>query len=270
MNIKTYIIDAFTHQPFKGNPAGVCLPDDTLEESMMQAIATELNHSETAFLGRDKSDSSRFSIRYFTPTTEIDFCGHATLAAAKLLLEKPGISQIEFLTNHDLTLHAMKEGNEILMKFPLYKTIDYNPPSALYRELGVSVPVNVRYTPELNMLIIEVSDRSVLLNLRPDYAGLKKISTEIKEVVVTTRSTDGFYDFYSRCFCPWIGIDEDPVTGASHSVLAKYWGDILSKTEMTAYQSSKRGGSMKLRITGPMTLEVIGNARIVLEGMIEA
>lgn len=268
MIIKTYIIDAFTNESFKGNPAGVCLLENPIDVAVMQSIANELNHSETAFLQQDKNNGNHFTIRYFTPTTEIAFCGHASLASAKMILDILMRPEVFFTTHHNLKLHASKTGNDIQMKFPLYDTTPYKPDAILYKALGVSFSVETRYARELNMLLIQVADKQTLLNLQPDYALLKTTSHEIKEVVVTSRSSDVDYDFYSRCFCPWIGIDEDPVTGASHSVLAKYWGDMFDKKEMSAYQCSARGGSMKLRIIADDQLEVISNATIVLEGNI--
>src|SRR5690606_6307978 len=125
-----------------------------------------------------------------------------------------------------------------------------------------------KFNKDLDMLLIEVEDKKTLTGLCPDFRKAKEITGRIKEVVVTTRSKEKEFDFYSRCFCPWIGIDEDPVTGAAHSVLAKYWGDLLGKTEMNAYQLSQRGGFMKLHILDNNTLKVYGEAVIVFEGKI--
>lgn len=269
MKIKTFIIDAFTHEAFKGNPAGVCMPDEQLPDETMQLIAGELNLSETAFLIQNKKDDSTFSIRYFTPSVEVPFCGHATLASAKLVLDVLKKDHVKFITGHGLHLSATSEaGGDIKMKFPLYETVEYLPDNSLYSALGVSAPVKTRFAKTLDMLLIEVKDRQTLDSLSPDYPQLLSSSDTIKEVVVTARSNDNAYHFYSRCFCPWIGIDEDPVTGAAHSVLAKYWGDTLNQTEMKAYQSSKRGGYLQLRIISDTELEVVSQAHIVLEGEI--
>ncbi|ELR73232.1 Putative isomerase yddE, PhzC-PhzF family [Fulvivirga imtechensis AK7] len=268
MNIKTFIIDAFTDKAFRGNPAGVCLLDNTLPEAIMQDIAGELNLSETAFLMPYPKDETRYSIRYFTPTVEIPFCGHATLASAKLVLEVLHKNEVHFTTAHDLQLFASIVDDNILMKFPLYDTTGYEPGEEFYRALGINNTSQAYFAKELDMLLVEVAGKHTLLNLKPDFNELIKASDQIKEVVVTTKSDDENYDFYSRCFCPWIGINEDPVTGAAHSVLARYWGDRLGKTEMKAYQASKRGGYMHLKITSNDTLEVLSQAHVVLEGLI--
>lgn len=271
MTVRTYIIDAFTNKAFKGNPAGVCLLNDPISDEAMQSIASELNLSETAFLLQDKTNNSQFSIRYFTPTVEIAFCGHATLASSKLALDVLKKKKVEFVTAHNLHLYASSDAvGNIKMIFPLYDTIEYTPDAGLYSALGINLPLNTRYARELDMLLIEVEDKQTLVNLNPDYPKLLASSNTIKEVVVTAKSddNDGDYDFYSRCFCPWIGINEDPVTGAAHSVSAKYWSQRLNKMEMKAYQVSKRGGYMHLKVTGDHELEVVSQAYIVLEGNI--
>lgn len=270
MKIKTYIIDSFTNEAFKGNPAGVCLLERELTVPTMQAIASELNLSETAFLIQHPSEDTKFSIRYFTPTVEIDFCGHATLAAAKLILHRLKKERVIFTTYHQLVITAMSEGETIKMEFPLYDTVEYPPNKKLHDAFGIQKPINSRFSKELSMLIIEVKDEETLLNIQPNFVAAIESTTELKELVVTCSSSKSSeYDFYSRCFCPWIGINEDPVTGSSHAVLAKYWGSKLRKTEMRAYQLSKRGGFMKLKIINDNTLEVSSNAHIMLEGTIE-
>jgi len=266
MKIKIFIIDAFTNEAFKGNPAGVCLLDNPIEPKLMQAIASEINLSETAFLTDFNTDKSTCSIQYFSPTVEVPFCGHATLAAAKLILHKIGKPKILFKTHHDLEIEASSSCDFISMQFPLYDTIDYLPQPMIYEALGIDEPIAVRFNADLNMLLIEVEEKNTLLNIQPDYQKLLESSTVIKEVVVTVRSEDEKYDFYSRCFCPWLGINEDPVTGAVHAVLAKYWQSILGKTTLQAYQASKRGGFMQLNIVDSQTLEVKSYAKIVFEG----
>jgi len=265
MQIKTFIINAFTNQPFSGNPAGVCLLENPIDENTMQAIASELNLSETAFLQQTKE--SVYSIRYFTPTVEIDFCGHATLASAKLTLDKLGAEKVIFITRKGLKIAANQQGPYIKMQFPLYDTVEHQINNKLLEAFGIENPSAYRFCAALDMLIIEVSDKQHLLELSPDYPKALVSTNEIKEVVVTAKSEDPAYDFYSRCFCPWIGINEDPVTGASHSVLAKYWGDQLNKKEMTAYQLSKRGGFLHMKVVDDKTLEVCSNAQIVFEGL---
>jgi PhzF family phenazine biosynthesis protein len=227
--MKVFIIDAFTDNAFKGNPAGVCLLESEITVETMQAIANELNLSETAFLSQSENSDTEYSVRYFTPTVEIDFCGHATLASAKLILHHLGKPTVKFTTFHNLRISAVSNNENIKMKFPLYDTTEYVPNKELYEAFGIDNPIATKFAKELDMLIIEVSDKATLINIKPNFIKAIQTSDSIKEVVVTAKSQDTEYDFYSRCFCPWIGIDEDPVTGASHSVLAKYWSNIFRK-----------------------------------------
>ncbi|ALJ01599.1 PhzF family phenazine biosynthesis protein [Rufibacter tibetensis] len=268
MKIKTYIIDAFTQEAFKGNPAGVCLVEQPLSENQMQAIAAEMNLSETAFLVQRPEQDSSFDIRYFTPTVEIAFCGHATLASAKLVLEELGLEQVTFTTQHQLVLEAVKEENKILMQFPLY---NYQPQASLpvvFEALSLPPSLPLFYSEPIQMLILEVPNKQTLLQLRPDFGHLLRLLDNVNGLAVTTRSEDLEYDFYSRCFWPWVGINEDPVTGSAHSALAKYWADKLRKTELRAFQLSARGGYLDLRIKNESTLEVRSQAQIVLEGVL--
>lgn len=266
MKITTFIVDAFTDKPFKGNAAGICLLIKPLDVSSMQSIATELKHSETAFI--QNLGSGKFFIRYFTPTTEISFCGHATLGACKIAFDKLGLKEVEFTTHSGLVLTAEKKGTEIIMKFPLYETIPYTVKNETLVALGITNYISSELAPTLDMLVIEVGDRQTIERLNPDYKLLAQSDSDLKEVTITCSSLDGQYDFYSRCFCPWIGIDEDPVTGAAHSVLAKYWQDKLGKSEMKAYQCSERGGYLHLKVKSESLLEVTSNAVIILEGEI--
>jgi PhzF family phenazine biosynthesis protein len=264
--MKVFIVDAFTDQPFKGNPAGVCLHENEIPVEIMQSIAHELNLSETAFLQQVDFSGTNYSVRYFTPTVEIDFCGHATLASAKVIFHTSKKDEVSFTTFQHLKLHATNLGTSIKMKFPLYGIEDFAPSKTLLDAFGIVNPVAVTFANNLDMLIVEVADKTALVNISPDFTKAIQTPDGIKELVVTAKSDDSDFDFYSRCFCPWIGINEDPVTGASHTVLAKYWSKILRKTEMKAFQASRRGGHLNLKIISDTELEVISNAIIVFEG----
>ncbi len=240
--------------------------ENEISVETMQAIATEINLSETAFLKQNNNSDTDYSVRYFTPTVEIDFCGHATLASAKLILHHLQKSSVNFTTFRNLKLSATSQGEDIKMKFPIYETINFTPTKELYEVFDIKSPVATKFAKDLEMLVVEVQDKETLLNIKPDFVKAIQTSDKIKELVVTAKSKDKEYDFYSRCFCPWIGINEDPVTGASHSVLAKYWSEILGKSEMIAFQSSKRGGFMKLQILSDTELVVTSNAKIIFEG----
>ena len=268
MKIQTFIVDSFTDQPFSGNPAGVCLLEKALDYGLMQNIATELNLSETAFILPIQEKKNSYSIQYFTPTVEVDFCGHATLAAAKVTLEKTGASEVQFQTVHNLELKALKGEKDIILYFPIYQTVNHAFDKQLLEAFGIKNPIAVKYAKDLDMVVVEIADKETLINLKPDFQKAVNTSTSIKELVVTCKSNDDEYDFYSRCFCPWIGINEDPVTGAAHAVLASYWATELNKSEMKAFQLSKRGGYLNLRIVSKNQLEVQSNACILFEGVL--
>lgn len=268
MKIKTFIVDAFTKEAFRGNPAGVCLPEIPLDVDTMQAVASELNLSETAFVLPVSTEANTFSIRYFTPTVEVPFCGHATLASSKIVLEKLKKDVVHFVTHSNLQLSAKTNGLEITMKFPLYDTVPYEASLDFLSALGVKKATSSHYAKALDMVVIHIDDPAKLQQLQPDFQKLVFAAPQVKEVVVTSPSTTSEFDFYSRCFCPWIGINEDPVTGAAHAVLAKYWSVLLAKKTMNAYQCSKRGGYLKLHVLNETELEVTSAAHIVLEGEI--
>lgn len=260
------IIDAFTRKPFGGNPAAVCLTPEPLKEEEMQLIAAEFNLSETAFLVPVNGSSEKFNLRYFTPTTEIKFCGHATLGSFKFIFNKKGLSRAEFKTGGGLILTGKKKGDEIEMLFPLYRTEMTTVPNGMKEALGISRIHDCGYCHETGMILIEITDPAELRGLSPDPRGLKATTEKCNSVIVTSPSDVNEYDFLSRCFAPWVGIDEDPVTGSAHSVLAKWWSDRLGKEELRAYQASLRGGEMHLKITAADTLQVTAGAVMVVEG----
>jgi PhzF family phenazine biosynthesis protein len=268
MTIQTYIIDAFTDKAFKGNPAGVCLLDAEIDENLMQSIAAELNLSETAFLVKDSTQKNTYHIRYFTPQVEIAFCGHATLASSKLMQEKEKLTEVTFHTHHNLKIPVSLSNQIIKMNFPLYPLESYKATESIFEGLGIMKYVWGGYAKELDMAVLEVANADIVRNLNPNFNTLLNDRSGIKELVVTSISDNPEYDFISRCFCPWAGINEDPVTGAAHSVLSGYWKNKLNKTSFSAYQVSKRGGSLLINIVSENSIEVIGNAIIILKGEI--
>jgi predicted PhzF superfamily epimerase YddE/YHI9 len=268
MKIKTYIVDSFTDEPFKGNPAGVCLLDDPLPDNLMQAIAMEINAAETAFLVKHAKKENTYHIRYFSPAVEVPFCGHASFASAKILLQLNNSKVVNFITGRGLELAAWPVDELIKIHFPLFQLQQYHVSPLLLKAVGIEKYGAIGFAAELDMLLIELTDKQLLLDLSPDFAAMIKAGSKIKEVVVTTPSTDSHYDFYSRCFCPWLGINEDPATGAAHSVLAAFWQKKTGKNKFKAYQCSKRGGWLNLEVLDDNLLEVVSDARIILEGSI--
>ncbi|MCV9387214.1 PhzF family phenazine biosynthesis protein [Reichenbachiella ulvae] len=262
MKIKTYTLDSFTNHPFSGNPAAVCQLKETLDELMMQQIAQEFNLSETAFL---IPQDGYYDIRFFSPFKEIPLCGHATLASAKMLFTTKQMDEVAFKTIEGLMLKCYKRDNQVMMKFPLYETQPADAPKAMIDALGDINLIDVRHCRETNMLLIEMESAERLKELDPDFVALKKSHDSISGLIVTS-SGDHIYDFYSRYFWPWSGGNEDPVTGAAHTVLAKYWGDKLAKVNMKAYQSSARGGYMELFIASADELQITSTAVVVHTG----
>lgn len=263
MKIKTFIVDSFTDEPFKWNPAWVCLLENEINVEIMQSIATELNLSETAFL--KQINDNTFSIRYFTPTVEIDFCWHATLASSKVIFETLKKENVNFITYKKLELEAKSKKENIIMKFPLYQISNYKASQELYDAFWLIGNCKTIISKDLEMIIIEVENKKTLLNIKPDFLKAIWSGDKINAVIITTKSNEDNYDFYSRCFCPWVWIDEDPVTGSSHCILAKYWSDKLWKKELNAYQLSKRWWFMNLKIISDTELEVKSSAKIIFK-----
>lgn len=262
--IRTYIVDAFTDMPFKGNPAGVCLLDGEMPVSTMLDIAVELNFSETAFVQKDLGENS-YTIRYFSPKKEIPLCGHATLAASSILVDNLGISALHFTTIEGLGLNIKKKGQQIEMEFPVYKTGPAEVPQAMLVALGLDGVTHSVYNAETNILVLEVATPQTVEGLSPNYAKLLQSHDSIGGVIVMSRGEDP-YDFVYRHFWPWNGTNEDPVTGAVHSFLAPYWAERLGKNSFKAFQPSERTGSMEVELVYNEKVLIRGKAVCVFEG----
>ncbi|HEX6100768.1 MAG TPA: PhzF family phenazine biosynthesis protein [Thermoanaerobaculia bacterium] len=253
-------VDAFTAQAFRGNPAAVCLLDAERDERWMQDVAAEMNLSETAFLLR-RADSD-YSLRWFTPEVEVALCGHATLASAHALYEEHGLTSVRFHTKSGV-LTADRTGNAIELDFPAILEERAEPPEGLLSSLGVTAPVYVGRN-KFDYLV-EVASEDEVRALDPDHTQLGRIP--VRGVIVTSRSRE--YDFVSRFFAPGSGIAEDPVTGSAHCCLTPYWAPKLGKDAMTAFQASKRGGVVQVRLAGGR-VKLGGAAVTVLRGELTA
>jgi PhzF family phenazine biosynthesis protein len=262
--IKTYFVDSFTSEPFKGNPAGVCILDDEMGSEKMLKIANEIGFSETAFI-RKINDDHLYSIRYFSPKKEIALCGHATLASAKIIFEKTQASTISFITGENLNLTIGKSGSNIIMEFPIYDTVPLTTPKSVLTSLGLNDVINSSYSPKNKIILLEIADTETLAALNPDFNALIISYENINGVLVTAPSSTDQYDYHYRYFWPWAGTDEDPVTGGVQTFLAKYWSTRLSKKRMNAFQSSQRTGFMTVELNGDKVL-IYGTAVIVFEG----
>lgn len=256
--MKYYIVDAFTGHVFAGNPAGVCLADKPLDAGPMQKIAMENNLAETAFLVKR---DGYYDLRWFTPETEIDLCGHATLASAFVLMNADtSLLTVRFETVSG-TLTVTRRGDMYLMDFPSRMPSPCPKPAVLEEALGV----RVRETHLSRDLVAVVENEEAVRTMTPDFSLLRGIDGAFA-VIVTATGTD--CDFVSRFFAPDAGIPEDPVTGSSHSTLIPFWSERLGKKELLARQLSKRGGTLYCRDLGAR-VEIGGRAALYLEGEIK-
>jgi PhzF family phenazine biosynthesis protein len=260
MRTPIFQIDAFTTRRFAGNPAAVMPMDSFLSDTVLQAIAAENNLAETAFLPPDGSD---YQLRWFTPTTEVPLCGHATLASAAVVMERlePGRSRVVFHSaSGPLTVNRVD--SKYVMDFPVRLSERVSTPPGLADALGVA-PIEVCANVFNYMALLESAQ--IVRALAPNIAALARLD---REGVIVTAPGDGSYDFVSRYFAPAKGIPEDPVTGGAHCMLAPYWAKRLGKTTFRAYQASRRGGEIICRLAGER-VELEGSCVFYLEGEVD-
>lgn len=266
MGLKITQVDAFTDKAFSGNPAAVCILSAAMDAQKMkrivpwmQAVAREMNLSETAFL---VPQTDGFNLRWFTPAVEVALCGHATLASAHVLWEEGHLNpddQARFHTQSGL-LTADRKGDWIEMDFPAKPEESCAPPELLGKALGV--PMHYVGKNQFDYLI-EVDSAETVRTMNPDFTLLRTLP--VRGVIVTSRSDSSDFDFISRFFAPGAGVDEDPVTGSAHCCLGPYWRHQLGKSEFTAYQASARGGVVKVRVQDDRVI-LGGKAVTVLHG----
>ena len=259
MNIPILHVDAFTAQPFAGNPAAVCILPAAKEASWMQCVAREMNVADTAFLRR-RADG--FDLRWFTPAVEVDLCGHATLASAHVLWETGQLAVTEVARFHTRSglLTATRRGEWIELDFPLTPVAAIDPPPGLGEALGVT-PLYLGRSPF--DVLVQVESESMVRDLQPDFRLLATV--DARGVIVTSRAVASDHDFVSRFFAPQSGIDEDPVTGSAHCALAAFWRRELGKDSFVARQISARGGELRVKIVGDR-VRLGGQAVTVLRG----
>jgi PhzF family phenazine biosynthesis protein len=255
MQLEFHQVDAFSNQPFSGNPAMVYRLDTWLADELMQKIAAEHNLAETAFVVRE---GQGWHIRWFTPTTEVPLCGHATLASAYVLFEiyKEPVERLDFICKSG-PLSVMREGGRLWLDFPTIVPTPVSDTVAIERALGVKV-VEVLAS---NELFVVLESEQAVLDCKPDMAALAKLPW--LGAIVTARGEQ--HEFVSRYFAPAIGIDEDPVTGSTHCLLIPYWSKRLGKSSLTAFQRSARGGELFCRLEGDR-VKIGGDATLVARG----
>lgn len=240
MNI--YVVDAFTKEPFKGNPAGVCLLEKPAKEIWMHNVAMEMNLSETAFLYPQKDG---FHLRWFTPAVEVDLCGHATLGTSHILWETGVLDknrQARYNTRSGL-LTASYNNGFIEMDFPATPATEIEKIAGLTKALGADSQYIGKNACDYLVLL---NSEQTVKNMRPDFGMLKQITD--RGVIVTAQSDSREFDFVSRFFAPAVGIDEDPVTGSAHCTLGPFWAERLGKNALTALQASQRSGIVNVTV----------------------
>ncbi len=272
--LKIFQVDSFTDHPFKGNPAGVCVLERSISDQLMQSIAGEMNLSETAFVVPRAeisiAEQNEFDLRWFTPAVEVDLCGHATLATARVLFDSYGVKApaIRFYTKSG-ELNVSRKGELLSMNFPVDLTEEMDTPPDVLNALGLEKAVKVSKSLRMKIMVVEAEDQAIVRSLEPNFNDLLQAEGEIgtNGVIVTAPGGDSGYDFISRFFAPGFGINEDPVTGAAHTVLGPYWAAKLGKTNLKAYQASARGGELELIVKGER-IDLVGQAVVVMEGEI--
>ena len=255
--MKQYIVDAFTERVFGGNPAAVCVLENWISDELMQNIARENNLSETAFAVKE---GERYHLRWFTPKSEIDFCGHATLGTSFVIANfaEPGCKEIKYTTLSGEMSVEVRDG-VFVMDFPRYRLDPVEVTEDMANAIGVRPVAAFR---DRDLLLVLESEEDVK-DLKPDQAALAGLDGVC--IAVTSRGTE--YDCVSRVFAPKIGIAEDPVTGSAHCMIAPYWADRLGKSTLTAYQASERGGVLYAKVCGKR-VKISGKAVLFSTGEI--
>lgn len=263
MEIPLYVIDAFASRVFKGNPAAVCPLESWLDDELMQSIASENNLSETAFLV--PAGDNAWELRWFTPTVEVDLCGHATLASAFVLSMNKHTAAPQYLFHTKSgPMQVKQEKDWLTLDFPGRDLQEIEDKAAVLEESQAALgmrPANI--VQSASTLIAEFEDEQTIRSLTPDFQKIKAL--EFRAVIVTARGDH--CDFVSRFFAPRVGIAEDPVTGSAHSSLIPYWHRLTGKNELLANQVSQRGGVLRCKYKGER-VEISGQAVLFSQGKI--
>jgi len=256
-SLRLFQVDAFASQSFAGNPAAVCPLTTWLADSTMQAIAAENNLSETAFFVENEGV---YHIRWFSPTVEVDLCGHATIASAYVLFEELGFADETIMfQSKSGELKVSKDQGKYMLDFPLQKPTPCAIPEPIQQAFGNTIQACLKAED----YIVVLKDEQDVFNASPELNLLKKL--DLRGVCITAKSKQ--YDFISRFFAPNYGIDEDPVTGSSFTQLTPYWSAVLGRNKLTAKQVSSRGGEVWCELTHERVL-ISGYASLYLEGFV--
>lgn len=262
--VRLRTVDSFTDKPFSGNPAAVLLLDEAPSDDWMAAVARETNLSDTGFVIQERLPDADFRLRWFTQgAVEVDLCGHATLASAHCLFEDGVSSPIRFATRSGVLTVDRRGDGSLAMDFPAWPPAQIDPPAGIAEAFGAPVEWTGRSG---NNLLALVADERAVRELSPDIAGIARIPAD---VVIVTAAADPEqpFDFVSRVFAPNVGINEDPVTGSAHTVLAPYWADRLGRTSLVGLQASARSGLVGVELRGDR-VTVSGRAVTILDGVL--
>jgi PhzF family phenazine biosynthesis protein len=248
-SVRLRTVDAFTDKPFTGNPAAMLVLDDTPSDEWMAAVARETNLSVTGFVIREELPDAHFRPRWFTPTVEINLCGHATLASAHCLFEDGVVGPIRFATRSGVLTVDQRPDGSLAMDFPAWFSAQFDARSAVSEAIGAPVEWTVRTDNEAFLIALVANEGSVR-DLSPDLAAVSRLEASVGLIVTATADPGHEYDFVSRVFAPQAGILEDPVTGSAHTVLAPYWADHLGSASLVGLQVSPRSGLVGVELNG--------------------
>jgi PhzF family phenazine biosynthesis protein len=263
--VRLRTVDAFTDRPFSGNPAAVLVLDEAPADEWMAAVARETNLSDTGFVIREEVPNADFRLRWFTPTVEIDLCGHATLASAHCLFEDGVVGPIRFATRSGILTVDQRPGGSLAMDFPAWLSTQFEAArGAVAEAIGAPVVWAGRTDNEYFLLAL-LADEGSVRDLRPDLAAVSKLDASVGLIATAAADPGHEWDFVSRVFAPQAGIPEDPVTGSAHTVLAPYWVDRLGRTSLVGLQVSPRSGLVGVELNGDR-VTITGNAITVSDG----
>lgn len=264
MSYPVYMVNAFTEHFYKGNQAAVVIVDEFPADGSMLSLAKEFGFSETAFVKR--LGFGKYAIRWFTPENEVNLCGHATLATAKVLFHEV-IPHEKLILFQSLSgdLLARRQGEEIQLDFPIDEPVKIEADNRIVKALSQWNAEEILYSALARNLIVVYNEADTVISLKPDFIELDKLKSETIHGIIVTAAFTGNYDYICRYFAPWEGINEDPVTGSAQTCLAPYWCKKLNKTELAGFQASARGGDFKVAVDGNRIL-ISGKAFIYLKG----
>ncbi len=266
MRLRT--VDAFTEEPFTGNPAAVLMLDETRPDDWMAAVARETNLSDTGFVIREESPEADYRLRWFTPTVEVDLCGHATLASAHCLFEDGMDGPIRFATRSGILTVEREADGSLAMDFPAWPSAEVDARSAAADALGGPVESTARTTNGAFLLAL-MSDESSVADLTPDLSAVSRLDASVGLIPTAPADSEQPYEFVSRVFAPQAGIPEDPVTGSAHTALAPYWAERLGRSSLVGRQVSPRSGLVGVQLHGDR-VTITGRAITIFDGVLRA